>query len=933
MSQADRDRLADILARTDALETELVGKLDDAFLDRAVPAAQVADELAGKLNGAVGVKLDQVSALGAKLGMKASRKAAEKLYSAYTYGQNVMPGFPTADQVAYGNATGDYIGSMGFIPTGEIAHPNAIGESSGPLATDGSQETTDASPAAGSPTPPTYTPPPGPSFLPPKIPAPIPTGPTDRYFPPVNDGRFGCARVTQGWVTSFDPSWYPGWVPGAFSAVASGSHPPFTDDQSAPVGFPIKCQCVDGCHWGSELGQVQVRLCCALGEELAINADTGLIQAVPVQYGTDPSQNWVQPVLVACDPDKLRELPPDSGPVGGGTITGGTGAGQCCPPPKVEFSCPKELPLDCGPNPALPQPVGPQLDPDICTAFNGLLDAPGDVAKDFWPALVMSFGMVGTNDITQSIISALSGSTLPIVPGLLNRLFKWLKEMAETSGKMLSCDRPEIVPFLLTRAALGFVQQWGGVVPQQVLALLDHTINLGCQSQVPTGPAADDAYLADEITKEQWECWQKLNGNYTNEAEKVMHGKRARPSAADLALLQRRKFIPDGSYTKKARRVGVLDDEDAQAIYDLTQAWPGLQDTIRMMVRDAADEDAVTLAGLDEDFDKKWVGKLKDFGTGNGITDDLAKLYWRAHWQLPSPTQLFEMLHRLRPDRVDPKLAVTPELVKQVLKQDDHAPAFVDRLMAISYRPITRTDAAHMYQLRTIGNDELKGYYQDEGLNETDAGRLTEWAEKNRRVQEIRRSGLPPPRALVTRYAKGLLSRDEFERIVGLITVSDEQAQAMKAAGELEKQVLHRTRILGATKKALLRGVLDESDAHAQLVQNDIEAGEAAELVADWLEERDAAGKLATTAKLCQWRSMGILTSTEHAKALERLNWSPFQAERIMAECEIQEFNRQKKLAEIAAAKAKAAADKKEAQRKACLPKAKKCAEEGFPTS
>lgn len=932
MSQEDRDRLADILARVDALETELVGKLDDAYLERAIPAAQVADELAGKLNGAVGVKLDQVSALVAKLGVKASRKAAEKLYSAYSYGQNVLPGFPTMEQVAYGNATGDYVGSMGFIPTGENAPQIAIGESPGPLATDGSQETTDAPAGGGFEPVPTYTPPPA---LKPIAPPPaIPPGPVTRIdwqpgihpFPTVDFGPQCLANpATHGWMENPGFQWWPAdWGIGGPVVYDNNNVVPVVmlhPGESCPYGSELHC--LDACAFGEQPETAHVNVCIPPGTQILINPATGQMVAAAINT-TLLSLGWRYAYKGDCSTSQIFVTP--SGPPTLPPTQPPTDPNKCVP------VCPTPGPLDCGPTMVFPGVQIKDLGTDVCKDLEAGVKALSAVPFALTSFMGMGVGKVCDNATVNGILTALTGHQFPALPDLSKRLGEWLVKIVNKVTEGMDCDRATLTPVALTQAGLRFLDQWFGIIPPQATESVRQISNFICQSLLPTIPQAHAAWLAKEIDDKEWECWVKAQGGYVEPQKKLRDAGRTRPDAFQLARLLRRKKIEDQEYKDAIRQQGVSDQTDGSRIYDLTAAWPGLEDTIRMMVRDVADPNAVELGGLDEDFDKKWQGKLKELGEGNGVDAELAKLYWRAHWRLPSFTQLSEMLHRLRPGRVPQAEAVTAKMVEDTLKMDDMAPAWVKRLMAVSYRTVTRTDAVKMYSLRTIDNAGLKDYIQDEGFPERDADNLVAFFEKNRNVQEIRRSGLPPPRALVTRYAKGLMSRDEFERIVSLITFSDEQANAMKEAGELEKRVLHRTRILAATKKALMRGVLDESDAHAQLAQADIDPGEAAELVADWMEEREAMGKLATTAKLCQWRTMGILTATEHAKALDRLNWSPFQAERIMAECEIREFERQKKLLEIAQAKAQAAADKKERERLACLPKDEACRQKGYPT-
>ena len=84
---------------------------------------------------------------------------------------------------------------------------------------------------------------------------------------------------------------------------------------------------------------------------------------------------------------------------------------------------------------------------------------------------------------------------------------------------------------------------------------------------------------------------------------------------------------------------------------------------------------------------------------------EVLQWYWRAHWELPSPTTGFEMLHRLHPDVLEvigekyKEMGLNPDdlktdldTLKELLKISDYPKYWRDRLAAISYSPLTRVD-------------------------------------------------------------------------------------------------------------------------------------------------------------------------------------------------------------------------------------------------
>ena len=83
-----------------------------------------------------------------------------------------------------------------------------------------------------------------------------------------------------------------------------------------------------------------------------------------------------------------------------------------------------------------------------------------------------------------------------------------------------------------------------------------------------------------------------------------------------------------------------------------------------------------------------------------------ADSYWGAHWQLPSITQLNEMLFRG---------VISRETWESYVRFNDFVPAQIDNLARISYSPFTRVDSRRMYRLGVLTDQELLQSYADVG--------------------------------------------------------------------------------------------------------------------------------------------------------------------------------------------------------------------------
>src|SRR5262249_46576521 len=130
------------------------------------------------------------------------------------------------------------------------------------------------------------------------------------------------------------------------------------------------------------------------------------------------------------------------------------------------------------------------------------------------------------------------------------------------------------------------------------------------------------------------------------------------------------------------------------------------------------DPAVVTRDRLDEEFDTKVANAPWQ---QVGITLDTLKQYWMAHWQLPSPTMLYEMLHRG---------VKTQQEVIDALKQADWAPGWIDPLMSISYNVPGRIDVRRMFQAGVLTtHQELVDAHRRMGYSPDDAETLARFVE------------------------------------------------------------------------------------------------------------------------------------------------------------------------------------------------------------
>jgi hypothetical protein len=135
---------------------------------------------------------------------------------------------------------------------------------------------------------------------------------------------------------------------------------------------------------------------------------------------------------------------------------------------------------------------------------------------------------------------------------------------------------------------------------------------------------------------------------------------------------------------------------------------PGMADLIRFMVREVFREDIVRLYRMDEDYPSA----IEEHAARHGYSPYWCRAYWRAHWELPSVTQGYEMFHRDVIDR---------STLETLMRTLDIMPFWRDKLIAISYELIPRVDLRRAWEAGVIGDEELEKRMRWLGYSPEDA--------------------------------------------------------------------------------------------------------------------------------------------------------------------------------------------------------------------
>jgi len=340
------------------------------------------------------------------------------------------------------------------------------------------------------------------------------------------------------------------------------------------------------------------------------------------------------------------------------------------------------------------------------------------------------------------------GSINDLISGIY-RLFaqapsRWADFAAKNFAPVVGCTDPGFQAALQLLLNAQIFERQAGTDFSEFLLPYRYAAHAACRQTHLSPREGLASYMANRITRDQLEQLWAIHGICHKDVEWAIAAERSKPVFLQLATMRHREIISQSEYHNLMREIGFLDRPIAERMFETTRVLPTLTDIIRFMVRDADDEQGVVRQfGLDAEFTKKFRpgGQLEKWTKQQGIPELVAKYAWRAHWSIPSPSQLFEFYHRLRKN---PKFGGEAKLlqdIKDALTQQDILPFWHEHYLAVSFRPMRLRDIRRSFQVGTLTEQEAKDNLSQLGYADPTVDlmfrfleRLRDNAAKNHRV-------------------------------------------------------------------------------------------------------------------------------------------------------------------------------------------------------
>jgi len=410
---------------------------------------------------------------------------------------------------------------------------------------------------------------------------------------------------------------------------------------------------------------------------------------------------------------------------------------------------------------------------------------------------------------------------------------------------------------------------------------------------LPTLSESIEAYYRGLIDYETLKDWVKSQGYDENKLKLFMELYKRLYTLEMLITMKFRGVITEEEFYNEMNKLG-YDKEKADKILQISWQYPSASDWIRFAVRDVFNEEIVKKYGYDEDFPESIV----PYAEKAGVDRQTLLWYWRAHWELPSPTAGYEMLHRLHPDVLDMKLpdgskygekykdmGLDPEQIKtdldtlrELLRIADIPKYWRDRLIAIAYSPLTRVDLRRIYEMGLISDEEVLARLMEYGYTRKDAELLLEWfkAEKMPSERDLTKT------EILKLYHYRFIDQEKAKELLKGLGYSDDEAEYLilledyKLYNEIIEERLNTLRLL------YVRGAIDDNKFYDELAKLNLPDYKIQYELEKAQREKMKTQKIPSKTDLQKMLMSGVITEEEFRKYMKLQGYDDYWIDKYL---------------------------------------------------
>lgn len=431
------------------------------------------------------------------------------------------------------------------------------------------------------------------------------------------------------------------------------------------------------------------------------------------------------------------------------------------------------------------------------------------------------------------------------VPGWVRDMTKHLRFSEPITFAAIACA---VIAAAIVGLAMGFIQPIIRLVAQETDSYV-HSARM-------TPTEAFQALKRGAISPEDYHN-HLSDGGWSEELE-VAWKQLLAPlvGVGDLGQLYLRGELGEGDFDNQMGKRGYTIEEITR-VKVLLQVIPPLPDIIRMAVREAFSSEAIQTFELHAELP----GELTTWAKKQGLDEYWSRAYWASHWQLPSLTMGYEMLHREEIGETE---------MRMLIKAHDVSPFWREKLINISYNPFTRVDIRRMHAVGEATVEEVYRNYRDIGYNHERATKMTNFTVKLNQGAERDLSKTD----ILYGYETGYFKPEETDALLISLGYDQNEAEFYRAKVDFkryQKVVKETVKYVG---QQYIANQIEQAEVYTQLAVLALPAEQTNRYIREWDIKKKAKTKRLTADRLLKFLSGKIIKEDMFAKEMSGLGYA-----------------------------------------------------------
>jgi len=403
----------------------------------------------------------------------------------------------------------------------------------------------------------------------------------------------------------------------------------------------------------------------------------------------------------------------------------------------------------------------------------------------------------------------------------------------------------------------------------------DQRVNETVPNELPQAPDLIEMRWRNIIPESTYIEMMKKHGIHPGWSEALKEASTNVLTAAEIITLKKRGELTQEQADAELGRIK-MPEELAKKLEKTLEFRPGPQDIVRFAVREVFREDIVQKFGMDDFFPtpqeiqqvvdanpqqrKQFTGmqRLIAQALEVGVQPEHIRQFWRAHWEIPSPTLGREMFHRLHPD-YEREHPVDEETFDELLRTQDVMPFWIPRLRKALFALPTRVDIRRMIEEGIMTRREAYVNYRKLGYDHDNSNKLVQLA-----VAAAGQDERDLTRALIVKGYN--LSQTDLQTAVEQlqkIGYTEEDARYILKLEDIKREEKVRDDALDTSQDLYVKGVITEEQYALELDQQGVAGKEKNNRLLEALERKIKKTVIPTKAETKAFYLADLITQEE----------------------------------------------------------------------